>query len=131
MLLWKRAALLGFLSWLIPFMLSFLVFPIRKLNAPLFETLMSLILLLTAGALLQLYFQGRVVWVSEAVLVGLLWVGINLVLDYPMFAFGPMRMAIGSYYSEIGFSYLIFPVFALAAARLAEPTHRAGVARKA
>jgi hypothetical protein len=42
MILWKRAALLGFLSWMIPFVISFLLFPLKKPNAPLFGTLMGL-----------------------------------------------------------------------------------------
>jgi len=41
MILWKRAALLGFLSWMIPFAISFLLFPLKKPNAPLFGTLMA------------------------------------------------------------------------------------------
>jgi hypothetical protein len=43
---------------------------------------------------------------------------INFVLDYPMFAFGPMKMTPLGYYSEIGLVYLTFPVFAILAARL-------------
>jgi len=118
MLLWKRALLLGLLSWLIPFLVSFAAFPLKKSNAPLFSTVMTLVVLLTAGALLDVYFRERVPLVSEAVLVGALWFLINLVLDYPMFAFGPMKMDVGKYYSEIGLTYLIFPMFALGAARL-------------
>jgi uncharacterized membrane protein YpjA len=119
MILWKRAAVLGLLSWLIPFVISFLLFPLKKPNAALFETLMNLILLLTGGALLSVYFRNRPVALREAVLVGALWVGVNLLLDYPMFAFGPMQMTVGKYYSEIGLSYLAFPALAFGAARLA------------
>jgi len=43
MILWKRAALLGFLSWLIPFAISFFVFPLKKSNAPLFATFMYMV----------------------------------------------------------------------------------------
>jgi len=32
-ILWKRAAELGLLSWLIPFVISFLLFPLKKPNA--------------------------------------------------------------------------------------------------
>ena len=116
---WKRAVLLGFLSWLIPFVISFALFPVKKLNAPLFATLMMLIELLTAGALLSSYFRSREVLVGEATLVGGLWFVLNLIFDYPMFAYGPMRMAASAYYSEIGLVYLAFPVFAFGAARLA------------
>ena len=89
MVLWKRAGLLGFLSWMIPFIVSFIVFPLKKANAPLFGTLMSLVVLLTGAALLNRYFRDRPVSVYEAVRVGALWLAINLLFDYPMFAYGP------------------------------------------
>jgi hypothetical protein len=119
MILWKRAALLGFLSWLIPFAISFLLFPLKKANAPLFGTLMSLVVLLTAAGLLNLYFRNRPVSIGEAVRVGALWLAVNLVFDYLMFSHGPMQMTAWGYYSEIGLGYLAIPIFAFGAARLA------------
>ncbi len=119
MLLWKRALLLGLLSWLIPFAFGFAVFPLKRTNAPLFATVMFLAVLATAGILLVRYFRGQNVVVSEAGLVGGLWMVMNLVFDYPMFAYGPMKMSITAYYSEIGLVYLTFPLFALLAARMA------------
>src|SRR5271157_1675680 len=98
MILWKRAALLGLLSWLIPFVISFLLFPLKKANAPLFGTLMSLVVLLTAAGLLNLYFRNRAVSVSEAVRVGALWLAVNLVFDYLVFSHGPMQMTAWGYY---------------------------------
>ena len=118
MILWKRAAFLGFLSWLIPFAISFILFPVKNSNAPLFGTLMDLVVLLAAGALLARYFRNRPVSVREAILVGALWFFMNLVFDYPMFAYGPMQMTAPRYYSEIGLAYLTFPAFAFWAARL-------------
>jgi uncharacterized membrane protein YpjA len=121
MIVWKRAALLGLASWAIPLALSFLLFPLKKSNAPLFETLMTLAILVTAGVLFQRYFRGRGVLAGEAVLVGVLWLAVNLVLDYPLFAYGPMKMPVGAYYSEIGLVYLTFPAFGFWASRLARP----------
>ena len=59
MILWKRAAWLGFLSWLFPLAVSFILFPLKRSNAPLFGTLMGLVVLLTGGALLTRYFRGQ------------------------------------------------------------------------
>ena len=115
-----RAFLLGFPSWLIPFVISFAAFPLKKSNAPLFSTVMYLVVLMTAGALLTWYFRKSVVRDGEAALVGAVWLGINLVCDYPMFAFGPMKMTPLAYYSEIGLVYLTYPIFAVMAARLAK-----------
>ena len=119
MIAWRRAVLLGFASWLIPFVISFLVFPLKKSNAPLFETLMMLVVLVTAGAMLQFYFRGRTISVREALFISLLWLAVNLLMDYPMFAYGPMKMKASVYYSQIGLDYLIFPVFGFWASRLA------------
>jgi uncharacterized membrane protein YpjA len=115
-----RVVLLGFLSWLIPFAAGFLLFAVKKANAPLFSTLMYLVVLVTAGALLAWYFRKRAVSAGEAMLVGLVWLAINLVLDYPMFAFGPMKMTALAYYSEIGLAYLTFPLFGLLTGLLAK-----------
>ena len=115
-----RAALFGLLSWVIPFVVSFGLFPLKKTNAALFSTLMYLVVLVTAGALLNFYFRKRTVSVREGALVGAAWFVINLVCDYPMFAFGPMKMTPLGYYSEIGLVYLTYPVFAMMAARLAK-----------
>jgi hypothetical protein len=90
-MLWKRAALLGFLSWVIPFLISFFLFPLKKPDPPLFGTLMSLVVLLTAAALLNLYFRNRPVSVHEAVRVGALWLALNLVFDYPSSLMAPCR----------------------------------------
>jgi hypothetical protein len=118
MVAWTRAVLIGFLSWLVPFLISFLAFPLKKPNAPLFSTLMYLVVLVTAGTLLVWYFRVRTVTVREAAVVGTLWLAINLILDCPMFAYGPMKMTQLAYYSEIGLVYLTFPVFAVFSAFL-------------
>ncbi len=115
---WKRALALGFLSWFIPFIISFPLFPIKKFNAPLFSSLMSLVLLATVAALFRFYFRRRVVATPEAALVGALWLAINLVFDYAMFSHGPMQMTAAAYYSEIGLGYLMIPIFGWGAARL-------------
>lgn len=115
---WARAILFGLLSWFVPFVVSFLLFPLKKANAPLFSTVMYLVVLVTAGYLLVAYFRNRPLVLREAVLVGGLWLAINLIFDFPLFAFGPMKMTPLAYYSEIGIVYLTFPVFGLLAARL-------------
>ncbi|MGA9427889.1 MAG: hypothetical protein WBV33_22595, partial [Terracidiphilus sp.] len=107
-------------SWFVPFTISFALFPLRKANPPLFSTLMFLVVLVVAGLLLRLFFLHRSVCIRQAALAGLLWTAMNLILDYPMFAFGPMQMTPLAYYSEIGLVYLTFPIFALLSAPLAK-----------
>jgi len=119
MLHWKRLLILGFLSWLIPFAMGFAAFPLKRVNQPLFDTVLALVVLATAGALFVAYFRGRPVRTREALLAGLVFLACNLVLDYPMFAFGPMQMTMARYYSEIGAGYLAYPIFAVFAGKLA------------
>jgi len=118
MMAWKRAVLLALASWAIPFAFSFLIFPLKKSNAPLFETIIELAILIVAGALFRRYFRDRAVSAVEAAMVGALWFVVNIALDYPMFAYGPMKMPVWTYYSEIGFVYLTFPAFGFWASRL-------------
>ena len=118
MLAWKRAIGAGFLSWAVPFALSFLLFPLKRENPPLFATLMMLIVLAVAVVLLRFYFRGRQVSPGAAACVGAVWLALNLACDYPMFAYGPMKMTAAAYYSEIGLVYLVFPLFGFGAARL-------------
>jgi hypothetical protein len=41
-----------------------------------------------------------------------------MICDYPMFAYGPMKMDAARHYSEIGAGYLLYPAFLLCAAWL-------------
>ena len=119
MIAWKRAALLGLASWAIPFALSFLAFPLKKLNAPLFETLMALVELITAGALFQRYFRGRTISAGEGVSVGPALARREPHPGLPDVRLRSDEDAGMAYYSEIGLVYLTFPAFGFWATRLA------------
>jgi len=119
MIHWKRALILALLSWLIPFAISFVVFPLKRVNAPLFETVMGVTLVVTAALLTNLYARRtKALGLGEGAVLGCLWLAANLVLDYPMFSYGPMQMTAAQYYSEIGADYLIYPAFTMSAATL-------------
>ena len=67
---WKLALGLGFLSWLLPFAISFGVFPLKQVNAPLFDTIMSLVVVMAAALLARRYFcSGADFTIGEAVLL--------------------------------------------------------------
>ena len=86
---WKKALGLGFLSWLLPFAVSFAVFPLKHAVPALFDTVMDITVLASAVLLTRAYFRHTPVAASEALYVGGLWLACNLVLDYPMFAYAP------------------------------------------
>jgi hypothetical protein len=108
---WKQATGLGLLSWLLPFAISLALYPVKLANAPLFGSAMTLVLIALAAILARRYFRDGAPGTREAAVLGLLWLTMNLILDYPMFAFGPMKMTAGHYYSEIGSAYLLYPTF--------------------
>ncbi len=116
---WKRALGLGFLSWLAPFAFSVLAFPLKKANPPLFEGVMVWALCVAAGVLYAAYLSNAAPRLAEAAPLGFLWAAINLVCDYPMFAYGPMKMTAAQYYSGIGVDYAIYPAFLIATAWIA------------
>jgi hypothetical protein len=54
---------------------------------------MMLIVLVTAGALFEIYFRRGPARPRESLGVGLLWFTMNIVMDYPMFGFWASRLA--------------------------------------
>lgn len=104
----------AFLAWMVPFVVSVCLFPVKKSNPPLFESLIAVVLAASTVALGCAYF-----WrVSErffaaGVRVGLLWMVANWLLDGLMFSGGPMRMSFGQYAADIGPAYLMIPAITM------------------
>jgi hypothetical protein len=100
----------GFLAWLVPFIVAVAIFPLKESGDPLFETIMPLIVTLSAVVLTHRHFAGfNGAFLREGVFVGVLWMAISLALDACMFAWGPMKMTFAAYLKDIGLGYLIFP----------------------
>jgi hypothetical protein len=102
--------LYGFLLWLIPFIVGFLVFPLRESERPLFETIMAVTVTLAVVVLSVLYFgktDGG--YFKEGVKIGILWFLISIAIDLLMFMWGPMKMSFRDYMFDIGSTYLIYP----------------------
>jgi hypothetical protein len=60
--------------------------------------------------LLRVYLRGRrELPLGEAVGLGLVWVGMSWLLDWPLFATGPMKMSLGMYFADIGVTYFVYP----------------------
>jgi hypothetical protein len=107
----RRAVLLGFLIWLIPFAVAFVVFPLRESSRPLFESIMPVAVSVAAVTLGVSYFR-RVShdYVTEGVMVGLLWLVICVLIDAPLMLLGgPMKMSLTDYLADIGLTYVIIP----------------------
>jgi hypothetical protein len=99
----------GFLIWLIPFLGSFVIFPLRNANRPLFESTMPVILVLTVLIISVLYFKKiEKESLKEGVIAGVLWFALSLVIDLMLFLpASTMQMSFSDYMMDIGLTYLI------------------------
>jgi hypothetical protein len=118
-----KIALFGFLTWLIPFVVSFFFY--SKEGQPLidiflFKSIMIVVGSLTGASLLVLYFRGlKKDYLKEGVIVGLAWFAINIIMDLAVLV--PMSgMSIGSYFAQIGLRYIIIPTMSTAMGYVAD-----------
>jgi hypothetical protein len=94
----------GFLIWLIPFLVSFVIFPLRSSNRPLFESIMPVILVLTVMIVSVLYFKKiEKESLKEGLIAGVLWFVLSLIIDLLLFLpASPMQMNFSDYIIDIG-----------------------------
>jgi len=112
---WRRVLLLGLVAWLAPFVVSFVVFPLRESARPLFESIMAVTVTATAVTLGLTYLR-RVDagFLREGMLVGLIWLVMCILIDAPLMLLGgPMKMALGEYMADIGLTYVSIPIVTL------------------
>ena len=112
----KKALLFGFFIWLIPFLVSVLIFPLWTDARPLFESIMPVVLTICVVFFLILYFRKvEDGFLREGVILGVRWLGISLLIDLPLFMWGPMKMTLADYMMDIGLTYLIIPTITIGA----------------
>lgn len=109
---WRRVIGLGFLVWLVPFLVAFLVFPLRDDARPVFESIMAVAVTAAAVAFGLAYLRRAADAGSrEGLGLGLVWLVICLLVDAPLMLLGgPMQMSIGAYLGDIGLTYVSIPV---------------------
>jgi len=111
-----RTTMLGFMSWLVPFVTSFLFFDASGqllVPQPLFKSLMVVIFGAFGAALLVLTFRRLLPSPRTGLGLGLYWLALNLALDLAILV--PLtKMPIMTYLSDIGIRYLVIPCFGLA-----------------
>ena len=106
----KLALLYGFLIWLIPFIVSILIFPIKTSTPALFESIMPVVITICVVLFSILYFiKLDASILKEGVQLGVIWFAISLAIDLLMFMWGPMKMTFINYMIDIGLTYLIIP----------------------
>ena len=111
----KLALLFGFLVWLVPFTVSFVVFPLRTSDRPFFESIMPVAVTIATVIFSVLYFQ-RIErgFFKEGILLGIVFFGVNIAIDLLLFSYGPMAMPFWDYVKDIGFTYLLIPAITAA-----------------
>jgi hypothetical protein len=109
----KKACFYGFLVWLVPFVSSVGLFPLKAPMPALFEELMAAVLTLCVVFFAVLLFRrARSSSFKTGIAVGGAWLLICLLLDLAMFSWGPMKMSILDYMTTIGPAYLTIPIIA-------------------
>ncbi len=115
-ILTRRTTLLGFVSWLVPFVVSFL-FVDRTgqfvIPQPLFKSLMVVIFGGLGTGLLVIAFRRVPPTPRAGLALGCYWLAINLVLDIVVLV--PLvKMPAAMYFYDIGLRYLLIPVISIA-----------------
>ncbi len=107
-----KIVLFGFLVWLIPFAVSFFIYPLKTPMYSFFESIMSVLIAVAAIILSYLYFKDiKTNFVMEGILTGIVWFIIAIIIDLLMFMpASPMHMNFTDYMMTVGIKYLIIPV---------------------
>ena len=112
----------GVLIWLVPFIISVLIFPLRDSNRPLFESIMPVVLTITVIFFSILYFKkSEKDYFKNGLIAGFTWIIISIVIDLILFLpEGPMQMTITDYITDIGLTYLIILIIPIGIGYLIE-----------
>jgi uncharacterized membrane protein len=112
-----KIGLFGFLTWLIPFLVGFLFYSPQGqlvIDALVFKAIMIVVGSITGATLLVLYFKKiDKDYLPEGIILGAVWFALNILLDLLILV--PIsKMAIGTYFAQIGGEYLTIPTMSIA-----------------
>ncbi len=118
-----RALLYGIISWAVPLAISIgFVDQTGQFRTDIrfFKSVMFVTATATAAMLLVSYFRGvKSGFLREGLLLGLLWLAMNLVLDLTVLV-PTTGMSLRDYAFQIGFGYLAIPVITVLVGRVLE-----------
>lgn len=109
-----KIVIFGVLVWLVPFIVSFFIYPLKTAGNPLFESIMPLVITIVAVALSYFYLKSiKTDFIKEGLVMGVSWFIISIVIDLILFLPpSPMQMTLKDYLMDIGVIYLMIPVIA-------------------
>jgi len=112
-----KMILFGLITWIVPFVTSFLFFNMETQQLSINELFFKSIMIVEGGLigvfLLVHYFRkisDR--FVKEGLIIGLCWFLINIVLDVVVLL-PTSQMDFGTYFQQIGMRYLLIPIISL------------------
>lgn len=122
MKIYAKIGVFGFLIWLIPFLFSFVIYPLRENNRVLFESIMPVILTIVVVIFSILYFLNRKQdFIREGIYLGVIWFLICIIIDLLMFLpKSEWHMSFSDYMMDIGLTYLIIFVIPIGLGYLLE-----------
>jgi HEPN domain-containing protein len=124
----RWAVLSGFGVWLAPFVAGVALSGVRANDRIFFETLMPIVLSVTAVVFLVIRPKAAAS-VGAGLVLGMTWLVISICLDLLMFMWGPMKMSFIDYTKDIGLAYLMYPVIAAGAGWLSQKARGVGSAK--
>ena len=111
-----KATFLGFLTWLVPLIISFLFYNASgqvAIDQTLFKSIMIVISMLVVVPLLVVYFSKVTSnFVAQAIIIGVWWFIINIALD-AIVLLPWLKVDFATYMGQIGLRYLIMPITAI------------------
>ena len=106
----------GFLTWLIPFTISFLFFTpdgIPLIDITFFKSIMMILGCLVGVLLLiQSFKKIKTNYLEEGIKIGLIWFSINVTLDL-IFLLPLGKLTITDYFTQIGIRYITIPIISI------------------
>ena len=109
----KYAVIYGFLLWLIPFITSIVIFPLKKTDPSFFQSFLGVLSIALAVILTVFYFRKTQGNLREGIFLGLTFSAISWFFDFLFFIWGPIKMPLDAYIKEIGIGYLLYLVIAI------------------
>jgi len=110
-----KIILYGVLVWLVPFIVSFFIYPLKTAGNPLFESIMPLIITLMVVTISYQYLKNlKTDIIREGILIGVSWFVISIAIDLVLFLPpSPMQMNLTSYMEDIGVTYIMIPMITI------------------
>ena len=110
-----KMVIFGFLVWLVPFIISFFIYPLKTAGSPLFESIMPLAISVIVVTLAYAYLKNiETDLIREGVIIGAVWFIISIAIDLVLFLSpSPMQMSFVNYMEDIGITYLMIPIITI------------------